>query len=441
MVGDFNYQITTVVWGNTISYSSDMKTKITVPDELEIIPTQPTELLVISDIHLSAHSTKASRNVERVIGDRIKALSKLSSAIVVLNGDIFELWAGQKPSVNKALQGHPKLTKNLQEFSKGANHQVVMVVGNHDGKLGWSETEQQVLIKNFNAQICFSLSIKLSNKANAKRILFEHGHMLDSENAFEDPRDPHDKPFGQYIVQRALPMVQSTQGSLLTGLNHIAEPHKFAKFVASRLMYREVFNRLWWLIIPLAVTFALRVIIGYDVFTFTGFSYSEVQRIVLYTELAVVVNVGVILFAIVIIVQRVLSRAKTVPGTGAGEGHNYEARKKASNLIDQGKTIGFITGHTHKPAIVEIKDGFFANSGCGVEMIYASQAHFGLPNTYISLNQLSWLEISLTKNAGSVVLWQMSEDNHKLTKLERMVTKKSQFGKALHKSHEHNFKY
>ncbi len=412
-----------------------------VLDRLELKPKLPCSILVVSDIHLGAKSNKASRNVEHIFGDRVKEYTKHNSAILVLNGDIFEMWAGKDPNVQKSLDAHPRFTKNLQDFSKASNHQVIMVVGNHDGKLGWSTAEQQTIIQNFNAKICFSLAISLPSKNTTKQILFEHGHMLDSENSFNDPRDPNDKPFGQYIVERALPLVQETQGKMLEGLNHIAEPHKFAKFVASRLMYREVFNRLWWLVIPLAVTFILRLLIGYDVFTFTGYTTDQALKIVLYTELAVVVNVLIILLAVGIIVRGILRRAKTVPGAKAGEGHNEAAITKAKEEIYNRQTIGLITGHTHRPTIKHIDKGFYANSGCGVEMIYSSKARFKLPNTYISLNKLSWLELLLGEKEGSITLWQLSEDNNKQSTLERIVTKKSHSVKPLHSSHSHSFKY
>lgn len=418
-----------------------MPSKNIVEDQLTLNVTLPTSVLVISDIHLSGQATKASHNVEKVIGQRIAELTKLKSANIVLNGDIFELWAGKEPSVTKALLAHPRLTKALQEFGQKSHHGVIFTVGNHDGRLGWDNTQQQILIDKFDAQICFSLQLKIKTGKSTRSILFEHGHMLDSDNAFTDPRDPNDKPFGQYLVQEALPMAQATQGSMLDGINHLAEPHKFAKFVASRLMYREIFNRLWWLIVPLVIILATQLLVGYGAFAYYGMPTNEVIRIIIYTSLVVISSIAVILTAIALIARKILARAKTMPGGHAGEGHNEAARTKAKAEINKSNTIGLITGHTHRPVINDFGEGFFANSGCGVEMIYTTKAHLGLPNTYVSLNQLSWLELTLDKDQVNIVLWQMSEDNRKQSKLERFVTKPTQLDKPLRASHKHTFKY
>lgn len=417
-----------------------MKTNYQVEDQITLSVTLPASVLVISDIHLSGQATKASQNVEKVIGQRIAELTKLESAIIVLNGDIFELWAGKDPSVARALLAHPRLTKVLQEFGQKPHHEVVFTVGNHDGRLGWDSTQQQILINKFGAQICFSIQLVIKTSKQTKSILFEHGHMLDSDNAFTDPRDPNDKPFGQYLVQEALPMAQATQGSMLDGINHLAEPHKFAKFVASRLMYREIFNRLWWLFVPVVIVFGLQSLAGYGIFTYAGLPTNDVTRIIIYTELIVLLNIVVILTAIGLIARKILARAKTMPGGHAGEGHNEAARVKAKAEINKSNTIGLITGHTHRPVINDFGEGFFANSGCGVEMIYTTKAHLGLPNTYVSLNQLSWLELTLDKEQGKIVLWQMSEDNHQQSKLERFVTKPTQLDAPLHVSLRHTFK-
>lgn len=349
----------------------------------------------------------------------------------MLNGDIFELWAGTEPSVKKALSAHPKFTKSLKDFSNRPNHQVVFVVGNHDGRLGWNSQEQEILQQEFNATICLSAELVIASPKGERKILFEHGHMLDPDNAFEDPRDPYNKPFGQYIVQEALPMVSQTQGKLLTGIEHLAEPHQFAKFVASRLLYREIFTRLWWLLIPLALTFVLRLLLGYGLIAIGGYSIDVVEKIVLYTEIAVVLNVVAILVAVYFILQTLLRRAKTMPGARTGVNHNNPARQKAKDICAANNYIGFISGHTHQSEISKNDNGFYANSGCGTELVVAAKTIAGLPKTYTSLNHLSWLELEITQADCTIHLWQAVENNAKQTKLEKFVTKQKKIGQKL----------
>ena len=397
-----------------------------VQDKLSISVDTKTKLIVFSDIHLGAKRTKASTNVDNEISKRIDLLTKATQSIVVLNGDIFELWAGEKPTVQKALSAHKNFNKSLVEFSKNPNNKIVFVVGNHDGALGWDYDQQQYLINTFKADICFAFELNIKTQKSNKSILFEHGHMLDPENAFEDPRDPHDKPFGQYLVQKALPMVIQTQGKLISGISHLAEPHQFAKFVASRVFYRELLSKSWWLLIPIVITLFIRLIVGYDLYTAAGFSSGFTSRVLIYTEVAVFFTVLGFFVAIVFILFQLLSRAKTVPSSFGPDGHhNALARQKAQDLITFDKTMGYITGHTHRAEIRKLQNGFYANSGCGVEMIEATNTYLKLPKTYISRIHLHWLEIDIDKTEFHIYHWQSIETIANQTFLERMLTKRS----------------
>lgn len=403
-----------------------------VKDKYSISAGVETKVLAISDIHLGAKKTKASKNVEKELSKQINLLNNNISSIVVLNGDIFELWAGENPNVKKALAAHQNLFNSLVKFSNNSNTKIVFVVGNHDSALGWDSSQQQYLIDSFNATICFSFELSVATKKTTKSILFEHGHMLDPENAFEDPRDPHDKPFGQYLVQKALPMVIESQGKLLNGINHLAEPHQFPKFVASRVFYRELLSKSWWLLIPIVLTLIIRLIAGYSLFSSSGFSETVTSRILIFTELAVFFSIIGFFAAIVFIMYQLLSRAKTVPSSFGPDGHhNAPGRQKAQKLIRSNNYIGYITGHTHRGEIRKLQNGFYANTGCGVEMVEGTNSYLKLPKTYMSRLHLHWLEIEIKNNQLSIKHWQSIENIQNQTKLERLLTKKPKKNRPL----------
>ncbi len=389
-----------------------------VPNKLSSKLINDTWVLVASDIHLAAHTTSASKTVERELSRAINEGSKHQHGIIVLNGDIIEMWAGERPSVAKALKAHPTLTKAIANFAELANHQVFFVIGNHDGKLGWDKTSQSDVKKYLGAKLCFTLELT-SSQGN---IIFEHGHRFDPDNSFEDPRDPYDKPFGQYLVQQALPLVKESQGKLLNGIDHLAEPHQFPKFVASRVMYREILNRSWWLLIPILVTLIGRIIIGLGIYQISGIDSKHILEIIILTELAVFINVAFIVLVLALILQNILKRAKGIPGQGAGLHHNDPPRDEAKQEIQKGN-LGVITGHTHRPELTKIEHGFYANSGCGTKMIMASKAKFGLPKTYIAKNQLSWLELTYMSNLD-IKLFAGSHIVGEQTRLERAITQK-----------------
>ncbi len=390
----------------------------TVTNRLRTQLSRDTWVLVASDLHLAANTTSASKTVERELTKAIKEGSKNEHGIIVLNGDIIEMWAGERPSIAKALKAHPDFTNTIADFAKLPNHQVFFVIGNHDGKLGWDKSSQKDVQKYLSAQLCFTLELTSPQGS----IYFEHGHRFDPDNSFEDPRDPYDKPFGQYLVQQALPLVKESQGKLLAGIDHLAEPHQFPKFVASRVMYREILNRSWWLLIPILITLIGRIIIGLGIYRVSGFDARHILEIIILTEIAVFINVAFIVLVVGLILQNILKRAKGIPGQGSGIHHNDPSRDEAKMQIHKGN-LGVITGHTHRPELTKIEHGFYANSGCGTKMIMATKAKFGLPKTYIAKNQLSWLELVYKDNLD-IKLFSGTQVVGEQSHLERSLTRK-----------------
>lgn len=366
---------------------------------------------------MAANKTSASDWVEQELSKAIEEGGKKEHAIVVLNGDIIELWAGERPSVAKALKTHAKFSQVLKDFASSKNHKLYYIVGNHDAKLGWDKLSQKE-IASLGAEICFELEVVTPDG----NISFEHGHSFDIDNALSDPRDPHDTPLGQHIVQQALPLVKESQGKMLAGIDHLAEPHQFPKFVASRVMYREILNRSWWLLIPIVITLIGRIFIGLGIYKISGVPTQTIAEVLILTELAVFINVVLIVLVIVLMLQAILRRAKGLPGAGSGAHHNDLPRTKAKENILAGN-LGLVTGHTHRPELTKIDQGFYANSGSGTKMILATKAKFGLPKTYIAKNQLSWLELNYA-NKLEVKLYTGLHIVGEQTRLERALTKK-----------------
>ncbi len=76
-----------------------------------------------------------------------------------------------------------------------------------------------------------------------------HGNQDDPYNAFIDPRSPIDTPAGHHVVRQVLPQFDEVvkPGGLLDGLTWLAEPTHAGEMVGSRLLYRKVVGRVWWL--------------------------------------------------------------------------------------------------------------------------------------------------------------------------------------------------
>src|SRR5262249_51840013 len=105
-----------------------------------------------------------------------------------------------------------------------------------------------------------------------------------------------------------------------------------------------------------------------------------------------------------------------------GQAQNDAARDTARTLVSTGYS-GYITGHTHHPEMTLLGKGFYANTGCGSEVVDECPARFRLPPVFLAHRQLSWLELE----AGSTLhvrLLQARLDLPGGTRVERLVAKR-----------------
>ena len=375
--------------------------------------------LSLSDIHLHKNRTEASAWVEAEITQRI-AVHPEGPGVIVLNGDIIELWAGEQPNIAAALQAHPKFTKAVQKFSNHEDRQVVFVVGNHDGEVGWDESDQKLIQKELSAKLCFQLQLDCAGKV----IIFEHGHQFDPDNCFEDPRDQHDHPMGQYVVQKILPLAKKTKSDVFDDIDTLAEPHRFPVFAFSRVFYRVIGSNIGWLILPFVVALVYRFLI---VGGFYFLQHSASQRIIdflVVTDVIIILDGIIVLIVGFVILRHFWKLSSSLVDERGGSDHNYDTREYTKKLTKQDQVIGGVFGHTHRPEVTSLEHGFYANSGSGTKTTRAYPAHFGLPRVYIPTQQLSWLEFDVSSSGIRVSLYDGSRKAGGGKRAERLMLKK-----------------
>ena len=191
-----------------------------------------------------------------------------------------------------------------------------------------------------------------------------HGNQDDPYNAFIDPRSPIDTPAGHHVVRQVLPQFDEVvkPGGLLDGLTWLAEPTHAGEMVGSRLLYRKVVGRVWWLGVPFFAAFALRLIAFLPgVERAPGGQRGPLAR-----------GSG--------------DRDDPHHGRGrrGGAGHDAarppcpgrdrgrcpsrarrsqrRARERAARLIATEGYAGLVSGHTHTPELSVVGVGFYANS-------------------------------------------------------------------------------
>jgi len=351
--------------------------------------------VVVSDLHLTGTVTEASRGCTEEITKVLRAWSEPGAFVIA--GDGFEQLHEPVHSIDSILDAHGEWTDAVRAFAAVPDHHVVILSGNHDGNIAWDPTVVETLRRRLGADhVGIAADLALETESGVRRVHIVHGNQDDEYNAFEDPRSPLDTPTGHHVVRQVLPQLDRAvrPGGLLDGLFWLSEPMLAGEMVGSRLLYRGIGKRAWFLAIPFLAALVLRVLAFIP--PVEDLLKTDLESWLLGLGIAVLIA---LVLATVVTVLTLLgvhrSLAHTDIGERAGVGaHNAGAREHAARIIELGYA-GMITGHTHAPELSVVGDGFYANSGCGVEVLGPRRAHFGLPRPFTSVRRITRVELSV----------------------------------------------
>ena len=300
-------------------------------DTETILLSDKTAVLVVSDIHLRLPITRELGMIQNSLVKRIGDLSKNPKAVLVLNGDIFELWEQTDQTVADIIEGFSDLTGAIQKFANKQGHRVLYVVGNHDEILATSPTDRAVVEHHWQAFVTNQLELKHNNR----RILIQHGHQYDPYNMPNEAHDSH----GKKLVQNTMPMLQRHFPKLVNNIGDVTDRSLLGEFVIGNFLYKIFVP----VIMPLVLLAALALTV-----------YYQSQTIIL-TTIAILVGL-IVLMIVVGLFSRILS------GLILGGGNSFLRKLDKSHQGNKFNTI--LLGHTHQGGVFK-RDGYtYANSGC-----------------------------------------------------------------------------
>ncbi len=360
-----------------------------VPDLLEVAVPIGARVMVMSDLHLGQNADAASDVVAAELGRAIDGWD--GPGVVVLAGDVFELLAETHNDPGRGLRSHPRLTSALRRYADGQARQVVALAGNHDGALAWDAPAVRTLEKEIGAQVALAVDLVIETGAGCRKVRVEHGHRFDRANAFVDPRNPGETPLGHHVVRDVLPMLDQPGAEWLEGMELLVDPGQSGSFMASRLLYRRLAHRSLTLLLPFMASLVLAL-----VWLAAGHHHQSWLR----PAALIALLIGALALAGVILVtawwkwalHRPLGVLRHVDLSAGAEPQNDAPRRKARRLVGDGY-MGYISGHTHDPELVDLGGGFYANSGCGGSVLERRPGRLGLPAAYAVSRRLSWIEL------------------------------------------------
>jgi len=391
-----------------------------IPDLIQARVVAGAKALVVSDLHLAGVQDSSCMWASDELSECIEEWD--GPGVVVLAGDTFEmLSAGEGPA--QALAAYPRLTKAFRSFGlNGDARRLVCLAGNHDGQLAWDQTATAQVVAGLGAEIALAVDLLVETAGGTRKVRVEHGHRLDPFNAFKDPHSSNDTPVGHHLSRDLLPALKGPAGAWLEGAQNLANPQSFPTFMASRLIYRRMVKHLWWVGLPFAVALALKLPVLYALLAPSGHAAglgTWSQRLMI-AGLAAVADLTLIGGALFLSARRVWMTIGSALGP-RGPSQNGAARTEAETLLGEGYS-GLVTGHTHHSEIAALTGGFYANTGCGSEVLIERSARFGFPPVFAGRRQVSWVNI-VGGSEVNVEVVQARQDLPGGTRIERLVAR------------------
>ena len=361
-----------------------------VPDLLNVIVPAGARVVVMSDLHFGQNADQSS---EIVAADLARLVDSLDGpGVVVLGGDVFELLIENHNDPGRALRSHPRLASALRHFAAGEERRVIVLLGTHDWPLAWHAPAVRTLQQEIGAELALVVDLVIATGCGVSKVRVEHGHQFDPANAFDDPRNPGESPLAHHVVRELLPLLRKAGRRMarrpqparrsrgVGGLRRL--PHDLpATGPVDRSSScpvpgeRRARPRLGHLRcrLPQPVAHGLARRPGFGAWAIAA--------------------------------GRCWRRSggggpcsgpwapfgPSTPTRGAGR-NNDAPRRMARRLVGEGY-VGYITGHTHQPELVDLGDGFYANTGGGGSVVERRRGRFGFPPAFAISRRLSWVEI------------------------------------------------
>jgi lysylphosphatidylglycerol synthetase-like protein (DUF2156 family)/UDP-2,3-diacylglucosamine pyrophosphatase LpxH len=364
---------------------------VQVPDLLTVEVPATGRVLVASDLHLPAAGGSAASWVSRELSDILDTWH--GPGVLVLAGDVLELLGSGGAEPHRVLAAHPRLVGSIRAFVEGEGRRIVYLVGNHDARLAWDDTWAGQVVDGLNAELALAVDLLIQTGRGTERVRVEHGHRFDPANAPVEPRNPRETPLGHHVVTELLPAVERSRQPWLAGAEWLTEPATFPAFVASRLAYRRLARRLWWLLLPFVAAVGLRVPLVRALLDHRPGEAEVIGRALPVLGLVAVIDLALVAAALLVMVRQVWSTLGEAGLAGArGQAQNDAPRAEARRLVAEG-CAGLITGHTHHPELSPLGDGFYANTGCCTDVVDARPARLGLPQVFLPERQVGWVEL------------------------------------------------
>lgn len=345
--------------------------------ETDVVVTVPVgqRVLLASDLHLGGAATPASEQSSTELARALESWS--GPGTVILAGDMFELVAERHGDPSRALNAHPRLASALRAFSSVPGRRLLLLTGATDRCVADNDAAVRTIERQLGAQVAAAADLEIATGSGSRRVRVEHAPAaLDAESG--GPR-----------------LNRKVTAPWLEGIEHVADQREVPGFLASRLAYRRLGRRAWWLALPFAAVLALRALLVLLGLIGTQGADRWLAHWTLHAGLlgiAAIADLALVATTFVFTMRRAWQAFSELdPEVDAGS-PNARGRARAEALAAQGYA-GVVTGYTHHAELSDLGRVWYANTGCGGLLVEQRPARFGLPPVYEMARVQSWIEL------------------------------------------------
>ena len=339
-------------------------------------------VLVFANLHLTATATEASGpaadEVARVIG------SWSGPGAVVLAGGLFD-FSPEEADVPGALDAHPGLRDALRDFAAAPGRRVVVLPGRGDAWLACPSGGVADLRARTGAEVAPAVVAELLTAAGVRKARIDPGDHFPASPAM--PTGPPDLSH-QRLADVFPGLWRGSTSGWLAGLSQLDDPSAASRFVASRLVYRQLGRRAWLLAVPVLLALMLRLPVA------LLRPARDVSGILLTTALGAAVLELAVLMALAVVSLRQVWLAFS--GRNGGPRDLNEPARAAGRELASAGWSGLVTGGTCRAELSRVGAGFYANAGCCGDVVSEYEprgAALGLPSAFLATRQLGWMEL------------------------------------------------
>ncbi|MDA8196472.1 MAG: phosphatidylglycerol lysyltransferase domain-containing protein [Actinomycetota bacterium] len=312
---------------------------------------------------------------------------------LIFAGNLFDLTDIGSSSIDDIIRDNQDFFSSIESLIHERGFDLTIIPGNKDADLSSVCSSELNFIERFQPIISPRARLDVRTASGIRQIVVAsdiRGISIDEDDIRVGDSNQRDRLFLEFLPRIA------RKSRWLDGIEVIDNPNLATRFVASRIFYRQALRYLPFLLIPLVISYLIRVPLFLSLANLAHLKnrVSTDSNLIRLGALATAIDAIVILIIASLIIRKVYS---SIIGSPIGEvstdgDPNATIRMAALESIND-FTVGIVVGESVNAELTELLQGFFASPGSVATTYHEARSRFGLPTVFQPNLNCTWIEI------------------------------------------------